>query len=195
MLTLKVLLTIRTNGAQRTNAGDATSLSQAFVEMRTRGDERMQIANRKRNAFSLVELVMMLAIISILAAIAGPRYANSLALYRATAAAQRIAGDLNLARCQARISSSGQTVAFNVASNNYSLPGMAPLPGQPSPYKVNLSSDPYSASLLTTVFGSSSTMSFDRFGQPGTGGTITVKSGSFVKTIIVDSNTGLATVQ
>jgi prepilin-type N-terminal cleavage/methylation domain-containing protein len=155
----------------------------------------MATANHKCNAFSLVELVMMLAIISILAAIAGPRYANSLALYRATATAQRIAGDLNLARTQAKISSAGQTVVFNVASNNYSLPGMAALPGQPSPYTVNLSSDPYGALLLTAVFGSGSTMSFDRFGQPATGGTVTVQSGAFVKTITVDPNTGLATTQ
>ena len=148
-----------------------------------------------RNAFTLIELVMMLSIISILAAIAGPRYANSLALYRATAAAQRIAGDVNLARWQAKVSSSGQTIVFSVAANNYSLPAVTGLPGQPGTYTVQLSSDPYSAVLLTAVFGAASTMSFDRFGQPASGGTVTVRSGAFVKTISIDPNTGLATVQ
>ncbi len=150
---------------------------------------------RHSKAYSLIELVLTLSIISTMAAIAGPRYLNSLTLYRASAAANRIAGDLNLARGQAKISSSGQTVVYNVASNSYSLPGMIGLPGQPSPYTIKLAADPYSSILLTATFGSTSTMSYDRFGQPATGGTVTVQCGAFIKTVSVDPNTGLATVQ
>jgi MSHA pilin protein MshB len=150
---------------------------------------------RPSRAYSLVELVLMLAIIGVLAAIAGPRYVNSLTLYHASAAANRIAADLNLARWQAKISSSGQMVVYSVASNSYSLPGMTGPPGQPSPYTVSLASDPYNATLQTAVFASSSTMSYDRFGQPAAGGTVTVQCGGYTKTISIDPNTGLATVQ
>jgi prepilin-type N-terminal cleavage/methylation domain-containing protein len=145
--------------------------------------------------YSLIELVLMLAIIGILAAIAGPRYANSLTLYHVSAAANRIAGDLNLARWQAKISSSGQTVVYSVASNSYSLPGMAAPPGQSSPYTVGLATDPYDSTLLTATFGASSTMSYDRFGQPASGGSVTVQCGAFIKTVTIDPNTGLAAVQ
>jgi prepilin-type N-terminal cleavage/methylation domain-containing protein len=149
----------------------------------------------RSKAYSLIEVVLTLSIISILAAIAGPRYLNSLTQYHASAAANRIAGDLNLARWQARISSGGQTVIYSVGTNSYSLPGVSGLPGQPSPYSVLLASDPYDAALQTAAFGGSSTMSYDRFGQPAAGGTVTVQCGAFIKTVVVDPNTGLASVQ
>ena len=154
--------------------------------------------NRPARAFSLVELVLMLVIIGITAAIGAPRYANSLALYRSQMAAQRIAGDLNLARSRARSSSLGQTIIFNVATNVYNLPGVAGLSGQApsaSSYTVNLTSDPYAATLLTADFSGTATASFDRYGQAVAGGTVTVKSGSFTQTVTLDGVTGLAAVQ
>lgn len=154
----------------------------------------MSGGSRRNKAFTLVELVLMLAIISILAAIAGPRYVNSLSLYRAQAAAQRIAADINLARWQAH-AASGQSIVFNLTSNNYSLPGVSGLPGQPSPYTVTLSSDPYGATLTSATFGSGTTLTYDQYGQPSSAGTVVVQSGSFSKTVTVDPNTGLATVQ
>lgn len=158
----------------------------------------MAKAKRPARAFSLVELVLMLAIIGITAAIGAPRYANSVALYRSQMAAQRIAGDLNLARSRARSSSLGQTIVFSVATNAYSLPGVAGLSGEASPstsYTVKLASEPYSATLLTADFSGTATASFDRYGQAQAGGTVTVRSGSFTQTVTLDGVTGLAAIQ
>ena len=155
----------------------------------------MAIRTPRPKAFSLIELVIMLAIISVLAAIAGPRYANSLALYRVQAAAGRIAGDLTLARWQARTSGTGQTVVFSVDSNRYTLPGVTGPAGQPSPYTVKLASEPYLAALVSATFGLGSTATFDQYGQPAAGGSVVVRSGAFTKTIVVDPNTGLSSVQ
>ncbi|MDB5326343.1 MAG: hypothetical protein JWM57_1912 [Phycisphaerales bacterium] len=151
--------------------------------------------NRPARAFSLVELVLMLAIISITAAIGAPRYANSIALYRSQMAAQRIAADLNLARSRARSSSLGQSITFSVASNTYTLPGVTGLSGTASSYSVKLSADPYAGTLLTADFSGSATLTFDRYGQPSAAGTVTVKSGSFTQTVALDGITGLAAVQ
>ncbi|HEX8324427.1 MAG TPA: hypothetical protein VF595_11000 [Tepidisphaeraceae bacterium] len=148
----------------------------------------------RSTAFSLVELVTMLAILGVLSAIALPRYASSLALYRAQAAAARIAADLDLARSQGRISSVGQSVVFNVATNSYGLPGVAGLTGQPTPYTVTLSADPYSATLVSTTF-TAGMLTFDRYGQASAGGTIVVRSGVYTKSITVDANTGQAAMQ
>src|SRR5690606_27031377 len=64
-----------------------------------------QAAQPLRRGFSLLELVMVLTIIAILAAIATPRYANAMARYRADLAARRIAADLLLAQRLARTES------------------------------------------------------------------------------------------
>lgn len=155
----------------------------------------MTPAPRPVRAFSLVELVTMLAVLGVLAAIAVPRYGNSLARYRASAAAGRIAADVNLARTRARTSSLGQSIVFSTASNAYTLPGVAGLRGQPSPYAVALSAEPYAATLVSAAFGAATTLAFDRYGQPTSGGTVVVRSGGVTKTVVVDPNTGQAAVQ
>lgn len=149
----------------------------------------------RRRAVSLVEVVLILAILAVLGAIAAPRFANSLALYRAQAAGRRIAADVNLAQWQAKASGGGQTVVFSTAANGYTLPGVAGLPGTAATYGVTLSADPYQATLVSATFGAGSTLTFDRFGQPSAGGTVVVTSGTAQSTVTVDPNTGKAAAQ
>jgi len=78
-------------------------------------------------AFSLIEVVLVLSLLAVVAAIAIPRYAASLSHYRLDAAARRVAADLALARQRAKTTGTSQPVAFAVAANSYSLPGVTPL--------------------------------------------------------------------
>jgi len=155
----------------------------------------MPPTGRSFRAFSLIELVTALAIASIVMAIAAPRFANSLSRNHAQNTAQRLVADLALAQRLARTSSLGQTVAFNVAANSYSLSGVTGLAGPSSGYTVLLGNDPYESTLVSATFGSASSITYDRFGQPSSGGTVVVQCGAWQKTITVDPNSGLASFQ
>jgi len=156
------------------------------------------ISRRKQfhcpSAFTLTEITVVVAIIAVLGAVAMPRYALALARYRVAMAEQRILSDLALAQAVAKTSSAGQSVSFNIASNNYQLTGYAgPLNGPAqSTYTVSLAADPYDATLISASFNNTAQLTYDRFGQPVSGGTIVLEVGSYQKTITVDPNSGKA---
>src|SRR5438067_829946 len=111
---------------------------------------RHQHQSWQPRAFTLIELVMVLALVAVLAGIALPRYARSVARYQADATARRICADLTLAQSRARLTSSTVTVTFTPASNQYSIPGMPDpnLKGSSS-YTINLSAQPYPTTLVS----------------------------------------------
>lgn len=143
----------------------------------------------------MIELVIAMAIMAIFAGVAAPQFASSLARNHAQNAAQRIAADLALAQRVAKSSSLGQTLAFNVAANSYSVSGLSGLAGPSSAYTVLLSNDPYQSTLVSATFGSGSSITYDHFGQPSSGGTVVVQCGAWQKTITVDPNSGLSSIQ
>jgi Tfp pilus assembly protein FimT len=150
-----------------------------------------------RSGVTLLDLVIVIAILAVLGAIAMPRYSLAVARYRVAAAGQRIAADLALAQTVGKTTSAGQAVSFSVASNNYQLTGYTnPLGGTSSgSYTVNLSATPYNATLVSASFNSTTQVTFNRFGTPDNGGSIVVSVGGYQKTITVDGNTGKVTVQ
>jgi type II secretion system protein H len=147
----------------------------------------------RRRAFSLLELVLVLVIMGIAAAIAVPRHAAALARYRAETCARRIAADLEQARDVARQTSGDQTILFNPAAECYTLTGRddPDRPGQP--YTVALAGDPYHADLVGATFGAGAAVTFNGFGLPQDGGTVTVESGGYAWTVMVDGESGEVT--
>jgi prepilin-type N-terminal cleavage/methylation domain-containing protein len=144
---------------------------------------RRLLANQ---AFTLVELMLVLVTVGIIAAMAAPRYAGALGNYRARCAAQRVAVDLGGAAADADASSAPRTVRFDVKTNTYSINGAAP---------VRLDREPYDAALVSVDLGGDDTIAFDGYGAPDSGGAIVLRSAQFTRTVIIDPVTGRATVQ
>ena len=151
--------------------------------------------NRAATAYSLVELVLVLAIMAIITALAVPRYNNSVWRYRADAAAKRIASDLELAQSRAYSRNASQSAVFSIATNSYQLAGIADLNHPNQPYTVNLADPPYFAVLKSVSFAGSNTISFDGYGQPTNPGSITLVAGVEKRTITVDLSSGQATIK
>ncbi len=147
-------------------------------------------------AFTLLELVLVLSIVGVLSAIAVPRFQRSIVKARADAAANRIAGDLRLARARAMQKSTTQSVVFTRAAGNdgYGLPGVADLTNPSAVYRVSLSGEPYLATLVSVTAGGDQTLIFDGFGVPDSAAKIVVQAGEFQRAITVDGTTGEAVI-
>jgi type II secretory pathway pseudopilin PulG len=141
---------------------------------------------------TLIDLAITVLVVGILAAAAVPRFAGALHTYRADAAAKRVAADLNFARDQAIATSVAQTVTFASNGKSYALNGVSD-PDHPSrSYEVVLAEEPYAVKANVSL-GSSKSVTFDIYGRPDHGGTITVSAGSESKVVTVDATTGRAT--
>lgn len=143
----------------------------------------------RRQAFSLAELSMVIAIIGVLAAVAVPRFAGAIARQRGEQASRRIALDLAYARQRAIQTSVPQSVVFDVATDSYTLPGVPHLDDSTKDYKVVLSDEPYSVHLVKVDFGGTATVTFDIHGTADSTGTVAVEVGSGTneyKKIVVD---------
>jgi prepilin-type N-terminal cleavage/methylation domain-containing protein len=158
---------------------------------------RRPAALARASAFTLIEMTVVIAMIAILFAVAIPRYADSVNRYRVDMAAKRVAADIGLARTSARSTSLGQTVNFGTPANGYTMPGLAAAEGRSGDYIAKLTDEPFKVKLGAVAFGSppTTTVQFDRFGYPNTGGTVVVTSGGYSKTIYVDGTTGRTEVR
>ncbi len=149
---------------------------------------------RHRGGYSLVELIIVLAILVVLWGIAAPRYSNSICLHRSEEAARRIAADLNLARSQAMMTSKSQTVIFDTTYNTYSMAGVTGLDNRAVNYNVNLAADPYDCTFVSVNFNNTTQVTFDRFGSSDNAGQIIVQCGGIQTTVTLESSAGKATV-
>ncbi len=153
-----------------------------------------------RDAFTLVELVMVLVIIVVTSAIAIPRFANTTQNYRASVAAQRVAADLGMAQARANMTSSTITVTFTPGTGRYTISNTPDLKTGASTYSVDLADRPFDATIADTILGGTttttgtSTLSFNGFGAPSAGGTITIAARAVKTTVTIDGASGKAKV-
>ena len=143
----------------------------------------------------MLELVLVLAIFAVLAAIAAPKYAASACRYRADAAARRIVADMSLARSKAYQSSRSMTVTFDLAANQAKIPGLPGLKSPTSDFATIFSDEPYRARLISADFSGNPAVVFDIFGMPDSAGQIVIEVGDARRTIVLDGLTGKAAVQ
>jgi type II secretory pathway pseudopilin PulG len=150
-------------------------------------------------SFSLLELVMVLAIVAVMAAVAIPRMSSSTVRYRAEVAAHRLAADLAWAQRHAMAKSASQEVYFDLLSDAYWLYGIESLNRDYGDTWVKLGEAPYHARIVSafgkTVAHSGTSLFFDGYGQPDVSGDVIIAAGDEQRTVTVDADTGKATVQ
>lgn len=140
----------------------------------------------------MIELVIVVMIMSILTAVAAPAFYDSLLFHRVESAARRVKSDLELARTQARLTSTAQSVTFS--NSTYTLSNTKSLDKPNVIYNVDLKKQPYVLTSATAQFSGSPTVSFDGYGSPSSGGTVVLTTKSHQCTVTLDSTTGDVTI-
>jgi Tfp pilus assembly protein FimT len=141
---------------------------------------------RIHQAYTLVELVIMVLVLGIVAGTAGPRYVESLAYFRVQSAAQRLAADLRLAREYAQKDSQSQTVDFDIATDSYAMSSMPDFFRPSNVYAVSLSTAQSPVDLSSANFEGVDAIQFDMYGRANRAGSVVVQSGSKQRTVQVD---------
>lgn len=145
----------------------------------------------RAGAFSLVELLMVTALVAVVAAIAVPRYAHALSRYRVDAAAGRVVVELELARAKAQAASGRYRVAFDVLGEHIQTQG--PLAASPQVIsEAYLQREPYGVDLQTVGLASDEVV-FNGFGFPDRSGQIVVADGMVSQTVTINHTTGEVT--
>jgi prepilin-type N-terminal cleavage/methylation domain-containing protein len=145
-----------------------------------------------RCAFTILELVIVLLIIGILTAVAAPTFFDSLLFHRVESAARRVKADLKLARTQARLTSTSQTITF--ANSGYTISNTKSLDSPSAVYSVDLTKQPYALDSATPNFSNAATVTFDGYGTPTSGGTVVLVAKTHTCTVTLEGTTGDITI-
>ncbi|MEZ6318278.1 MAG: prepilin-type N-terminal cleavage/methylation domain-containing protein [Phycisphaerales bacterium] len=160
-----------------------------------------RVRGSARAGFSYVELVTVLAILAIVAALAAPRMASSMSNRRADLAARQIASDLESARRWAMThSTSQQFLVLASMIPGYTLPGLENPDHAGQVYTVYYFPNSWGMTFESVDLGHDSDtnrlmIEFDMYGKPDSGGSIVISIGGHRRTITVDDDTGLVTIQ
>lgn len=143
-----------------------------------------------RAAFTLMELATVVIVLTVMASMAVPRFGTFIAAQRLDAAARRITVDLARAQRDARFTGTSRTVTFNVAGDRYRLWSLKSIDDPTKNYIVDLSLEPYGATLVSAALGGDMNVIFNGYGVPDSGGTIVIAVGKLEMTITLDATTG-----
>lgn len=147
------------------------------------------------DGFTLIELVVLCAVVVALSALAVPRYARAMVIYRADNAARVVAHDLRLAGLRAAARAQPVTVTFDTGAHRYRMAGVADPDDRSEDFLRDLASDPYQARLARALFAGDNEVLFNGFGLPDSGGSVEVHAGDEARTVTLDASTAEATVQ
>ena len=143
--------------------------------------------------FSLLELTLVVAILAVVTAVAVPRFSAAHHRSRIDAAADRLVAELTLARETAIARGAAVEVIFDAARDRWSAPQLAPLTtGAPGHLVTDLHEAAEGVRLNTPALDGATALTFDAYGRPSTGGTLTLTAGAATRSVRVDPVTGRA---
>lgn len=161
-----------------------------------RGD-RAKSAGSRRRAYTLAELVTVIIIVGILAAVAIPTFGNSVGRNRALGAANRLAADLRYAAAVARQAAAPRGLRFDETNKRYTVAGIndPDRPGQA--YVVKLADDPYYVTSISLNLGGATEIMFDGYGVASAAGDIRIAAGNrqVIVTVALDGTAPVITEQ
>lgn len=143
-----------------------------------------------RRGFSAVELVLVLLILAIFAAMALPRIGGANERYKARLAATRLAADINDAFAASKRQSGESVVRIPQRSMGYAIerPDRTGI-------RVNLGADPYGAYIgRTGMVDGSDAFRITGYGEPSTTGRVQVVVGGAVVEVVIVEKPGRAIV-
>ena len=149
---------------------------------------RRAFARARRPAFTIIELVIVILITSIFAAVAAPAFLDSLLFHRVESAARRVKADIDYQCQRARLTSTAQSITF--VASTYTLGGAKGLNDPTQVYTVNLLQSPYSLDSAVANFAGTQVITFDGYGTPSSGGTVVLTAKTHQCTITVNGATG-----
>lgn len=149
---------------------------------------------RLDRAFTLVELVVVLVVISIMAGLALPAYGGAVARYRLQSATHNLTSDIDRATQHASASMTEVTIIFNTATHRVRFTG---LPGKDNPgvaHVLDLQDHPNGASISSANFSGLQQYTISAFGIPSSGGTVVLRGAGTSTNIVVDGSTGAVSI-
>lgn len=159
-----------------------------------------------KKGFTLIEAIILIAIIAILAYVSGASFTPALS-YKKAAAAAKIRSDIQYAQSLAMMTR--QVCGVTFSGNTYTVfengstsdPAVDPVTRQD--YTVTMDSGDYAGVIITTDFGGTSVIRFDREGIPSDGNGSALPSAEANRRVtvggevyvVVTQNTGRVAVQ
>ena len=146
------------------------------------------VARYRHRAFSLIELVLVMAIIGVVSAIAMPRYQSATNRNRLNAAVSRAISDFELAHELALVTGKDVTIKFNI---NKETATITAADGQE--YVTDYDQSPYHADIKSHDMNGTKQVVFNGYGLPNHSAAQLWVTMDGVKVIVyLDPNTGLA---
>jgi len=155
-------------------------------------------------SFTLVELIIVVLIVSILAAVGIPAISEASADLRLRSAAQRLMADLNYARNLAITDGTSYGISFSgnsyrvikfvdtsVLTSEANTVVTHPLSRQP--WVISFAGD--RTTMAADFSGATSVVYYDSTGSPNAAGTVVLRHGGLAVTVSVEAGTGRVTVQ
>lgn len=140
-----------------------------------------------RHGFTLLELLVVIAVLGVATAIVAPRYGRSIARTRAEAAMERVFADIRRTQALARATSTTMIIQLDTANAAYTLPMGRTLDNAAEPERVELDESPYFVSDITSSLADDDQIVIDPYGRIVSTGSLRIRVGDSIRWVgIVD---------